>query len=52
MQLFDIIAIGERNGLRVKCNADPLTHDAACEMLKRFSHHPARRIMLVPHVPA
>lgn len=43
-RLYHIVAINERTGRKTYCTAYPMPHEQACENMRRFSYHPARRI--------
>lgn len=47
MRLYNIAAINEKQGWQVTVTAYPMPHHEACVMLKKFTQHPARRLMLV-----
>lgn len=47
MRLYEVIAVNEKSGaVTIVTNGEPLTHNEACTVAKRFHVHPARRIQL------
>lgn len=45
-RLYNLYAVNERSGFKVRLNSAPLTHQQACTMKSKFTPHPARRIQL------
>lgn len=45
-RMYIIQAVNERTGRRTDLPMRPVPHHEACTMLKRFSPHPARRLLL------
>lgn len=46
IRLYHVVAINESTGRKVYCTAYPMPHAEACENLRRFSYHSARRVQL------
>jgi len=47
MKTYHIVAINEKTGDSVFMTRYAMTHDKACEMLKRFTSHKGRRLQLI-----
>lgn len=46
-RLYHLVAVNERTGKQTQVTSYPMSHRECCTCKSKFSHHPARRIMLV-----
>jgi len=47
MKTYHIVAINEKTGDSIFMTRYAMTHDKACEMLKKFTSHKGRRLQLI-----
>ena len=46
-RLYLLVAVNERTGKQTQVTSYLMSHRECCTCKSKFSHHPARRIMLV-----
>ena len=45
-RLYHVIAVNEKTQTKAYCTKTPVSHNDACNILKAFSYHPVRTMML------